>query len=206
MKDFQPKMDSKLDYGLFLIRKTSFVSPDFLAALFKTSSDNLVSFERLFKGNKCTLLIYGPKNILARFNIDLDLLEMEDYTQNINIDSIHAWEFGLRGDLEEIGNLFEDFPKLSRTDEIFWQIILKPTFKKGQLQLKGNIRTVILSDDPPSIFKLAQSIQNLAPLKLIKLPKSYSNQQIMNFYRERILGPTKQNFSLEQVLKLIKVS
>lgn len=206
MKEFPSPADVKGEYGLFLIRQTSFVSENFLNTLFKALNNNLISFERLFKGNKCTLLIYGPKNILARFNIDLDLLEMEDYTQNINLHSAGTWEFALRGDLNQKVSLFENFPKLSQTEQFWWQIILRPILKKEQLNIQGNIRAVILSDDPSYRAKLVQSLQNLTPSNLIRLPKSYSNQQIMNFYKERNMAPTRQNLSIEQILKLIRVS
>lgn len=204
MKDYQSPLPSKVEYGLFLIRQTSAISEDFLSLFFE-KGDSLISFERLFKGDKCTLLIYGPKNILVRFNTQLNLLEMEDYTDNINLDSIYAWEFGLRGNLAEIGNLFEDFPKLSESEQIFWQIILKP-LKKGDGVFKGNIRVAVLSDDPNLKAKHVRALQNLAPQYLVKLPKAYSNKQIINFYIERSMDPTKQNLNPRQILKLLKIN
>lgn len=205
MKDYQLPLDSKLEYGLFLIRKTSNLSLDLLSELLKSLDNNLISFERLFKGGEAALLIYGPKDQLVKLQPDLDLLEMEDYTLNLKVDSLSAWEFGIRADLERKENLFEDFPKLSEAEQFWWQIIIRP-LQKDEKVFKGNIRAVVLSDNPDLRRKLVITLQNLASQYLIKLPKAYSNKQIMNFYIERNMSPTKQNLNLRQILKLLKVN
>lgn len=205
MKDYQPPLDSKKDYGLFLIRKNASLSLDLLSQLLENLDSNLISFERLFRGGESALLIYGPKVKLAKFQSDLDLLEMEDYTLGINLDSIYAWEFGLRADLEDLENFFEDFPKLSQSEQFWWQIIIKPIKKVGKIY-QGNIRAVLWSANSHLTNQLVKTLQNLAPKYLIKLPKAYSNKQIINFYLERNMNSTKQNLNPRQILKLLKIN
>ncbi|EKD84968.1 MAG: hypothetical protein ACD_38C00123G0003, partial [uncultured bacterium] len=67
MKDYQeiPKA-SKVEYGLFLIRRTDSFDAGVLGSIGKFMLDNslIISLERLFKGNKAALTIFGPKEIL----------------------------------------------------------------------------------------------------------------------------------------------
>lgn len=206
MRDYQQNLlDSELVYGLFLVRRTTNITQDFLDSLSKRLSGSLISFERLFKGNETTLLIFGPKEILLKFYPQLDLLEIEDYAvKKQDVSSLSGWEFTFKNGLFSKERLYENFPKLSNEEEFWLQFILRPVKDKV---FRGKIRAIIFSKDSVSKATLADSLQNLSPKHLIKLPKAYSDKQIVDFYIRRDSGQqeTQVTLNASQVLNLIRI-
>lgn len=206
MKDYRPPLNPKIDYGLFLIRKSTNLSSKLISSLSLHIGNNIISFERLFKGKESALLVYAPRDLLLPLNSELDLLEMEEYITQSTKYSIYSWEFDLKSDVTQSENLFEDFPQLG-DDEQFWLQLILITSKKGEPIFRGKIRAVILSKDSPSQSELIKKLQNFAAKYLVKLPKAFSDEQILDFYKARNTGELAQQVILnsEQVLKFLKV-
>ena len=98
MKDFiDIPSNSSAEYSLFLIRKIQIVNADFLSHLNErlVESSSILAIERLFKGKKSALVVYGPRKLLLSLNHVLDLLELEDYT-DVNVEQVSAWEIGIK--------------------------------------------------------------------------------------------------------------
>lgn len=197
MRDYQ-EIPESLSYGLFLIRK-----PKVITEVFNLLHDEylkagkILSFERLFKGTKSTLVIFGPRSLLKKAN-KLDLLELEDYTE-IDSGQISIWEVGIRsaGKREKI---FTRIPPLLNDDQIWWQVVLSRSFKP-------QIKVVVLSKDPSRRENLSRAVENLAPDKLFRLPKGFTNALLLDFYQKRSFKNDNQsnNLSAEEVLGLIVI-
>lgn len=190
-QDYLEVPPQSTQYGLFLIRKTSALKIEVLDSLHEATINEglIISLERLFKGSKSALVIFGPKNILLNFADKMDLLELEDYT-NTSQENIQAWEVGIKKTTNKMGkiDLFKDLPVLQEDEQMWWQIVLQAKMQKGnQLVFQSQIRVVLLATDPSRIKELTQNLQNLAAPYLIKLPKAFTNQQILTFYKQRSL-------------------
>lgn len=81
MRDYYDLPEKIKNYSLFLIREPSALNVANLDKFLAESSAPILSFERLFKGSRSALVIYGPKQVLAKFP-DFKLLELEDYTKD----------------------------------------------------------------------------------------------------------------------------
>lgn len=131
MKDFQDKPE-KLgsQYAPFLIRNTTALTEDLLKQLHNEifKKGQLISLERLFKGLRSALIIYGPKEILVRYSEPLKLIELEDYT-GVNIEHLSVWEVGVKeltSLKENLPNLFKELPQLLDQEQFWWQLVLRP--------------------------------------------------------------------------------
>lgn len=197
MKDYREIPSLKKDFSLFLIRKTKTLDKDNLNLLlgeFVKSNLN-ISFERLIRGSESALVVCGPFELLNKFKDSFDLLELEDYT-NVLASDISSWEVGIKNN----GN-FPSFPHLSDSEQIWWQVILTPT-------LKANIRAVVVSKDSLRREKIADEfLKDLKSKSFFRIPKSFSNAQILDFYKNRSLSESKSNptLTLDSVLSLIKL-
>lgn len=195
MKDFTDiPQNAKQEYGLFLIRKIQGFNATLLSHLNEKllESGSILSIERLFKGKKSALVVYGPRKILLSLNHVLDLLELEDYT-DVNVGHISAWEIGIKDQSIEWmsgQNIFANLPQFLDSEQFWWQLILNGSFN---LQ----ITAVLISADGQRRTGLTQSLQSLNLQVLIKLPKAFSNPQFLDFYQKRSLrGTNKQNNTL----------
>src|SRR5437870_4004856 len=100
MRDYQENPGHfKIEYSLFLIRSPEALNINVLKAIeVELSKENLIiSLERLFKGTKTALVIFGPKIILQKFSTTLNLLELEEYTKQAKDGQISVWEMGVKG-------------------------------------------------------------------------------------------------------------
>src|SRR3989338_5569825 len=87
MREYQEiPLKSKEEYGLFLIRNIVNLDAALLESLREHIAKDglLLSIERLFRGQKAALTIFGPKRILENFKAELSLLELDDYSLNLN--------------------------------------------------------------------------------------------------------------------------
>lgn len=190
MKDFRiSSKDLTLEMGLYLIRKPKSLTSDLLASLQKRveKDDLIVSLERLFKGRESALVLYGPKNLLLNFSKNLDLLEVEDYSQ-LSKDA-SAWEIDVREkDYPISGSLFSQFPKLERQEQVWYQMVLQ--IKKGaDRKFRCQIRAAFLSSDRKRLKELSQNLQ-------------VSSLQIMDFYKKRSIGKLDLRLSNDEIIKL----
>lgn len=204
MRDFTHIPNADKEYGIFLIRNTSALNKhlldEFIEYLVKSGAH--ISFERLFKGNQSTLVVFGPKKLLLEYGDILNLLELEDYT-NVEIENISAWEVGIRENgqwIADKGQLFKKLPNLLQNEHFWWQVILSSS-------LKPQIIGVLTTNDKSRKHSLVESLYNLAPDLFFKLPKAFSNAQFLDIYKKR--GFVKENknpkFSTEKILQLFLI-
>lgn len=207
MRDYQNiPQQSKAEYGLFLIRQTEKFSSkalDSIREILREDANLIVSIERLFRGSEAALTIFGPKKILDKFASEFSLLELEDYTQNLESQHISVWEVGVidAGQFKSgsLDNIFDNLPVLESEEQFFWQVVI------GRDQTQ--IRAAIYSRDPARRQTLAPYFQNLASGQLIKIPKPFSSEQMITFYRLRSLGRDSKLPVLdsEGVIRLLRV-
>lgn len=213
MREYQEiPLKSKEEYGLYLIRNVINLDAKLLKSLREhiAADGLLISIERLFKGQKAALTIFGPKRVLGNFRADLSLLELEDYSLNLNNTDIYIWEMGTKNKELKIENLqpiFSNLPALSEEEQFFWQVVLGA--KEGRSEaFQSQIRAAVYSKDPARRRELALLFQNLSNDGLIKVPRPYSPEQMTSFYRLRSLGKDSQGPILhpEKVVDIVKIS
>ncbi|MBI2330503.1 hypothetical protein HYU94_03855 [Candidatus Daviesbacteria bacterium] len=199
MKDFQEiPQKAKEEYGLFLIRHINGLDTAILDSILKQAGQDgsIVSIERLFKGNLTTLTIFGPKTVLTKFNDNLGLLELEDYVANLDSKHISTWEIGMKDAAQfspkDINNIFNSLPKLGKEDQFFWQVVL------GRDQ--SQIRAALYSQD-------AKKHKTWVPGKFTKVPRPFSAEQMMDFYKLRTVSRDSKIPVLtpESIMQLLKV-
>ena len=122
----------KSPYSVYLIQKPQALTTEMIEELYKAilPSRAILSFERLFKGSKRAVVIFGPVDILKTFHDRLGLLELEDYTKRATLANITGWEVG--GKIEDtqtihVPRLIDEIPSLEETEEFWWQLCLHPT-------------------------------------------------------------------------------
>lgn len=205
MRNFQEAPTSQNgDYGLFLIRKTLNVTPLLLADFHQqmVKGNFIISFERLFKGHQSTLVMFAPRKLIQNYVSTLDLVELEDYT---NVDSqkvlVHQMGTKQKGQMGNLNNFFEEFPMLNVDEFIWWQLIFHAK-QDGTFEILP--RAAFFTKDKVRLFELGKSFQNLAGF-LHKLPKPYTLEQMLKFYKNRSFakGPHNLNLPAGGVLDLI---
>lgn len=213
MREYQEiPFKSKEEYSLYLIRNTINLDAKHLISLREHIATDglLISIERLFKGQKAALTIFGPKRIMESFRVDLGLLELEDYSLNLNSADMHIWEMGTKNkalNVEREQPIFKNLPVLSEEEQFFWQVILGAKEGKSEA-FQSQIRAAVYSKDPARRRELAHFFQNLSGGSLIKVPRPYSLEQMTLFYRLRSLSKDSQGPVLhpEKVVDLVKIS
>jgi len=217
MRDFQfIPQKTGLEYGLFLIRNPNAITAEFLIDLSnKILQKNLsLSFERLFKGPQSALVVFGPKEQLMAISSHLNLLELEDYSLKIDENQISAWELGLK-DLSQkeflLENPFAILAELQTSEQFWWQVSLKLDSSKENLdknKFLTQIRCVFSSADDRRRSELTSKLVGIGAPALVKVPKPFTSEKILEFYRKRILSMEKINPSLsaKEVLKVVALS
>lgn len=211
MRDYQEiPHHSKVEYGLFLIRNIEGLNVQTLDLLrHRLQKDGLiVSIERLFKGKQAALTIFGPKNILDQFKEQLNLLELEDYTLDLNHEETAIWEVGVKNNQLPAGveNIFNNLPKMHSEDQFLWQIILSPKGEKD-LSFQTQIRAAVFSKDHVRRKTITPILQNLHVDKLVKIPRPFTPEQMVEFYKLRSLSLDTKGPVLgpEDVLRLLRI-
>lgn len=175
-------------YSLFLIRKPDALTPKLLQQIYDQLSPErlIISFERLFKGPKKALVVYGPESVLHPFFHDLDLLELEDYSQKIYI-PYFIWGVGKKKPDEPLtlpGQLFSNLPDISADEQFWWQVVLQPKSDGGNFQ--AVIRAIVLAGDRTNAKNLQDNLIGIGSKDgLLTLPLKQSPEQLVKFYQER---------------------
>ncbi|MBI4038158.1 hypothetical protein HY387_00690 [Candidatus Daviesbacteria bacterium] len=194
MKDFEEIPEPREAFGLFLIKTPQNLTTRLLDSLFLKSAHqgHVISLERLFKGEKSALLIFGHKDTLNEFS-ELNLLELEDYTTK-DLSTLMAWEMTKTNSLEEAGEVFGNFPPLKNEEQFWWQVLIRPHPSKDW---QGKLRAIVLSPDEYRRKKLTESLQQtLSAAKLVKQPRPLTSQQIYDSFMRRSISPMPQLMSL----------
>ncbi|QQG43235.1 MAG: hypothetical protein HYW45_03470 [Candidatus Daviesbacteria bacterium] len=213
MRNFQeaPRQTGK-DYSLFLIRNLSALNTKLLEELHSEflKKAAFISLERLTKGNKVALVIYGPKKILQQFQSELNLLELEDYTRKYLQENLFPKErrspslvFEMAKKKQLIGGeVFTGLPNLKETEQFWWQLIFQPKNVQKKKIFVGQIRVgLILNQDQT---ELIDQFESLAGGKLLKAPRPYSREQMRLMLLNRTLNfAHAQKFEIPEVLSLL---
>lgn len=210
MRDFIDIPPKDEEHGLFLIRNSQGLSEELFNSIQKDllHSKLSFSFERLFKGGKNALVVFGPKRLLANYMELLNLLELEDYT-NVKVEYIFAWEAGIKKNgqwtIDNGQKIFGNLPELSETEQFWWQVVLSAPIKSGSASFKPQITAIVVAHDAQRRHSLAQALPTLAPDKITKLPKAFSNEQLLDFYKTRSLRRDVKNpvLNSQQILELV---
>lgn len=207
MRDFT-QVPKAGDYSLFLVRNTRGLDSTFLNLLSSDllASKAIISFERLFKGRKSALVVFGPSRLILNYKTTLDLLELEDYT-NVHPENISTWEVGVKNSGQQApegtidsGKVFSGMPHLSETEQFWWQVIISSTFKP-------QITAIVVASDPTRKHALTLNLHNLAPQLIYKLPKVFSDSQLFDFYQKRSFRKENKNnpLSFNGILQLLLI-
>lgn len=219
MRDYQEIPKLSTENGLYLIQAPNALTAKLLENIYSQVEENgyVVSLERLFKGQKSALVIFGPKAVLEKFTGLLKLLELEDYAR-VDLSKVLIWEVARKEVIPfEVDNLFGNIPDFSSSEQFWWQVILfskksgsildrltyllipgskKSEPKKFQIQ----IRAAVVSDSDQRRNDLAATLQKMAEGRLVKIPRPYSNEQLIESFKLRLVVPfDKYNFSLNSV-------
>lgn len=206
MRDYYQK-PSELgkDYAIFLIRNPSAVSLNLIGDLYKSSrkTDKIIALERLFKGSRSAAVIFGPKSILKNYP-DLNLLELEDYS--LNVSKYVAWEVGSKDEAKlhlDLPDVFRQVPALSEKEQFWWQLILHA--KSGKPIFHCQIRAVVVAPDENRLKELSEQLESFGRGQLLKVPKAFTNEQILKMYTQRAKQVTEFNsisLTPEEALRL----
>ncbi|OGE25713.1 hypothetical protein A3C32_01240 [Candidatus Daviesbacteria bacterium RIFCSPHIGHO2_02_FULL_41_14] len=179
-------------FSLYLIQNTSALTESLLEELNREVLEKrlVISFERLYKGDKKALIIYGPSLLLTNRVEKLGLLELEDYAIRTHLHT-QALEIGVKANADFQATNFHlavDRIGLQDQEQLWWQVIVQPQIKnKGEIELNSLIRVVIHTQE---VSRLAQIqgllMSGLEESHLTRLPQTHSSKQILKFYKERV--------------------
>lgn len=213
MVDYQEKpFNLAIQYSVYLIKNQYGLTEDVLKNLHRdTVKDNFIlSFERLLKGDKSALVVFGPKTVLKSFVDILGLVELEEYSKKQPA-AFGAWEIGSKStNLVLENNLKIILPDLKNSEELWWQVVIQPQ-KDKKADFKATIRSVLLAEDQKRVQELQSAISKFDPsTNLVTLPQLYSSAQVLQFYQDRSLpvgGSDREkvvfNFSESDILKVL---
>ncbi len=216
MEDYQElPHQSGIEHGLYLIRNTAGFDTSILNSIGETmicSDSPVVSIERLFKGSETALTIFGPKTILSQFTDKLDLLELEDYSSEFSKCRAEVWEVGIKKgkkfDVSNVVNLFGSLSKLAAKEQFFWQIVLGVKKSRNGIFFQAQIRAVYLTPELVRERDFVPELHNLGSDQLAKVPSPYSEEQLLNFFNQRVLdrGAKGLLITSSEVLQLLKIT
>lgn len=200
MRDYHEiPIHSKTAYSLYLIKNEANLTEDLLTRINSIINQKrlVVSFERLCKGSKKALVVYGPVPILKTFFEELNLMELEDYTFNDNEgQSKLCWEISsknFQGHPEKSVGFYKALENLDNGDQFWWQLVLQPLCEKKGLSpmFKAMIRAVVITDSDEKNQKIKQAVDRIIKeSELLVLPQIYSSKQVFEFYQQRSLSQT----------------
>lgn len=199
MSDFRVFAVPGKKYSLFLVRNIEKFDDGMLQKLHTLiyKKKYLISLERLFKGDKSALVVFGPRDILINFKSDLSLVELEDYTKNIEGDFV-AWEMGIKIEqLKPNATFLKNTPPLLSSEQFWWQVVLAPISQKGEDIFTTQIRAVFNYDSEERNKQITPILQSLSDGFLVKVPKPYTKEQILAFYQKRSLEKGEFNPQLK---------
>ncbi len=148
MRSYQEKPEHfSYPYALYLIQEKRNLTEDCLNQLYQALLPKraLISFERLAKGSRNALVVYGPVPLLQPFIGDLGLLELEDYTAQTNPQDLQALEFGsshTSGKFQTEQALQYLVNELQAEDETWLQLVLQPLHQGLEIAVHQVIRTM----------------------------------------------------------------
>ncbi len=175
-------------YTLFLVTKEKELNQDILQDLHRSLLQKgfILSLERLFRGGRRALVLYGPSAILKPLSGRLGLIELEDYSKREIKpgQGVVAWEVGRKAQDDKlvVGNIFQNIPEFTEEEEFWWQVVTQPT----KDSFKSIIRAVVLAVDQRRASALQNELLQIGKDKgLSLLPQAYSTPQMVKLYQDR---------------------
>jgi hypothetical protein len=226
MRDYQEAPSPKV-LEIYLIQNPEAFDTHILNEIHTLTKNNkeIITVERLFKGEKSALLISGTKHILEKFKPALNLLELEDFTK-VSEDQVSAWEIGVKNQIPRplsITNIFGSLPKINEDEQFWWQLTLQSQSKKNgfitmlEKSLLGKkpisddsfqcqIRAVVISADATRRQQLTEELESLGQGVITKIPRPLNSGQILSNYRKRAIIPADKyliTLNSEEVMQLV---
>jgi hypothetical protein len=196
MRHYRERPDNlKVEYSVYLVQNLNQLTTTTLESLCQKITDKqlIISFEKLSKGNKLALVIYGPKVVLGGFTAELGLIELEDYSTKLQ-HFVSCWEIGDKPSSERKyahENFSLKLENSSEHEQLWWQIVVQPEKDKsgGNLKLRSSMRILMQSPNQHQLNSFNhQVLTDLENVGLSFLPQVYSIHQLVRFYRDRALG------------------
>lgn len=182
-------------YSLYLIQNPQALTEELFLKLYEQSLSlgAVLSLERLFKGQKKALVIFGPASLIGPLSNTLGIVELEDYSESNIPENILAWEVSFKKDhlKEQVLNqsLLAELPELRPTEQFWWQLVLKPQ-KNLAGSFQAALRAVFLTEDKKRVKELESTLFKIgSDSGLTMVPQVYSSSQMLSFYRQRTLPP-----------------
>lgn len=203
MVDFRENPTSfSISYSLFLIRNTQNLTAQMLTKWHQTLSPKklIISLEKLSKGQRSVLVIFGPRQLLLAEQTNLGLVELEEYTgKNLLLGKksgyILAWNLGKKTNSSKLLMPLTTDLSLEEDEQVWWQLVFQPmTFKKSPAFF-STFRTIIIGKNQTRANLLRNKWNDcLKKVNLFPLPFFYPLEQLTKFYQERsILTGTSKN-------------
>lgn len=188
MGDYREAPALSAPFSVFLVGNPKALSLDNFQKLHEAALNgkSILSFERLFKGSKRALVVFGPVDLLRPFSQNLGLTEIEDYSRKVTKE-MRAWEVGkksLRTSIESPG-ILNDIPSLKEDEEFWWQVVVR---SQANLMFDATIRAVFRGSDDGSLAGRQEELSGIGKSQGFSiLPQAYSSEQVIKFYHERSL-------------------
>lgn len=200
-------------YSLYLVGNHQAVNEELLNKLHQESLSRkfVISWERLFKGLKRALVVFGPAVVLKPWEKQLQLVELEDYSQKVK-GQLKTWEIGLKrkAGAPLIDNLISSVPQLAEDEEFWWQLVLQPhdlNNNKELCQFEGNLRAVLITNDSSRKKELQNNLLKIGvEVGLARLPQEYQPKDLLNLYQKRTLSKKSVLYLVsKEILSLLGV-
>ena len=206
MSDYreQPQNTAAL-YSLFLIGKTQALTLELMTQLYQAAlaGRTILSLERLFKGSKRALVVFGPRQLLHQHKETLGLVELEDYSRIVK-GEISAWEMSRKNNDKKAETINFAVP-LMEGEECWWQLVLQ-SVPGSEPAFKSTIRMVVKAADKNAVQSLQEKLSEaFNKAGLILMPQAYSSQQLVKFYQERSLPVVPASKGEDLILDLSEV-
>lgn len=203
-------------YSQYLVGNPEGLTAEILRGLHNSAYDSrfILSFERLFKGSRRALVIFGPTTILHTLVGPLKLTELEDYSKRvgevqIKSGEVATWGMGRKkGDTATLQteNFFVSLPELLESEEFWWQIVLQPKGSRESGEFESTIRAVLLAGNSARATTLKSDFSKLGQEEgLAETPKAHTTEEFLKLYSERALPKEyTQTITPEEVLSLVE--
>lgn len=200
-------------YSLYLVQKPDLVTPELLNLLHSLALKErlIISFERLFKGERSALVVYLPSELTLSLK-HLSLLELEDYSYQPG-EGLVVYEVGpkynLRVDLSKFSLVGENLG-LKEKDQLWWQIVLQPVLLNDQPIFQVVFRAVVTSTERERAGIISANLLNqISEANLTRLPKSIVSGLLKQFQSRAMLGIFSDGkgaakITSEEIIKMLR--
>lgn len=202
---YTPKTSSRSS-SLFLIQAENVLTAEIMDQLYgQLRATEIISLERLFKGSKRALVIYGPEEVIKQFLNTLQPLELEDYT-SLSVQTgltQFAWVLTAK---QGGGNKFDttsiSMPDLNTNEQIWFQIV---TQKRSDVHQNAILRLVVSCEENRKTLLMDEVVKIINQAGIIRVPTALSHETVMTHFKDRAMPNNNgvTGLSKEGILKLL---